>query len=808
MSGRAEIKLRMNSIRETKKVTDAMYMTSSVKLRRAKGEVEKTDPYFAALREEIGSLLHYLPPDSKNLYFEDQYKNDKLGRALLVVTGDKGLAGNYNHLVIREAEALARRYNNLVFYVVGAYGRQYFLNNGGPLEPSFWHGASTPTLQKARRICAELLVRYIGGDIGEIDILYTAFRPGRPGVLHQKCLLPLDKSEFYYSDPKEEVFGKEFYPDPDSVLDAIIPSYLTGFIYSALVDSYCSEQEARMIAMQAAGDNAEKILEGLRKQYNAMRQAEITQEITEIAAGAKALRKERMRRTEAEAETGEDGEDGGPGGEKSEKNEKSEKKEKKIVMTNPGNEKNKAGTIAGVSGPVVDVAYPEGVPFPRIREKLTVTVEGKERVMEVAQHVGNSVARCIMLGPSEGLARGLEVTAAGGPIAVPVGEAVLGRLFNGLGEPIDGEGAIAPEVPRKSIYRPAPDYSERAGVEELFETGIKVIDLLAPYAKGGKIGLFGGAGVGKTVLIQELINNIATEHGGYSVFAGVGERSREGNDLWLEMKESGVISKTALVFGQMNEAPGVRMRVALAGLRMAEEFRDESRKDVLLFVDNIFRFIQAGPEVSTLLGRMPSAVGYQPTLANELGELEERIASTKDGSVTSVQAVYVPADDLTDPAPATIFSHLDATTVLSRKIAEQGIYPAVDPLDSTSRMLEAEIVGREHYDTARRVQEILEHYRELQDIIAILGMDELSPEDKLSVYRARKVQRFLSQPFHVAEKFTGVAGVFVPLGETIRGFKAILDGEVDDCPEAAFFNVGTIDDVRAKAAQMAEETKQ
>ena len=358
-------------------------------------------------------------------------------------------------------------------------------------------------------------------------------------------------------------------------------------------------------------------------------------------------------------------------------------------------------------------------------------------------------------------------------------------------------------MPRASIYRRAPGYTDRSNAEEILETGIKVIDLLAPYAKGGKIGLFGGAGVGKTVLIQELIHNIATEHGGYSVFTGVGERSREGNDLWTEMSESGVISKTALVFGQMNEPPGVRMRVALTGLRMAEHFRDAMHKDVLLFIDNIFRFIQAGSEVSTLLGRMPSAVGYQPTLANELGELEERIASTRDGSVTSVQAVYVPADDLTDPAPATTFAHLYATTVLSRKIAELGIYPAVDPLDSTSRMLEPEIVGEEHYETARRVQEVLETYRELQDIIAILGMDELSAEDRATVYRARKIQRFLSQPFFVAEKFTGVPGVYVPLAETIRGFRAILNGELDDCPEAAFFNVGTIEDVRAKAAKLA-----
>lgn len=471
-------------------------------------------------------------------------------------------------------------------------------------------------------------------------------------------------------------------------------------------------------------------------------------------------------------------------------------------MTNQGIRQQNAGKIAGINGPVVDVSFENGLP--KIREALYVEVGGQRRVLEAAQHIGNGLVRCIMLGASEGLYRGLEVTATGAPIQVPVGDPVLGRLFNVLGETLDGKEPIGPEAERKSIYRPAPAYDQRKNTEEVLETGIKVIDLLAPYAKGGKIGLFGGAGVGKTVLIQELIHNIATEHGGYSVFTGVGERSREGNDLWTEMQQSGVIDKTALVFGQMNEAPGVRMRVALTGLTMAEHFRDASHKDVLLFIDNIFRFIQAGSEVSTLLGRMPSAVGYQPTLANDLGELEERIASTKDGSVTSVQAIYVPADDLTDPAPATTFAHLDATTVLSRKIAELGIYPAVDPLESSSRSLEPEIVGEEHYRVACRVQEILEHYKELQDIIAILGMDELGDEDKLTVRRARKIQRFLSQPLNVAEKFNGIPGVYVPLSETIRGFAAIVDGEMDEYPESAFFNVGTIDDVCAKAGRMAE----
>ena len=459
------------------------------------------------------------------------------------------------------------------------------------------------------------------------------------------------------------------------------------------------------------------------------------------------------------------------------------------------------GHIVRVAGSVVDVAFEKGLP--RLREALRVQVDGETRVMEVARHIEGDAVRCIMLAGSEGLRRGMEVTADGCGIRVPVGEATLGRMFNVLGEPIDGKGEVNAQE-RWEIHRKAPSFEEQSPAVEVLETGIKVVDLLEPYSKGGKIGLFGGAGVGKTVLIQELIHNIAVEHGGYSIFTGVGERSREGNDLWTEMNESGVSEKTALVFGQMNEAPGVRMRVALTGLTMAEYFRDRENKDVLLFIDNIFRFVQAGSEVSTLLGRMPSAVGYQPTLAQEMGALQERIASTRSGSVTSVQAVYVPADDLTDPAPATTFSHLDATTVLSRRIAEQGIYPAVDPLESTSRILEADVVGQEHYNVARSVQETLQKYRELQDIIAILGMDELSEADKTIVYRARKVQRFLSQPMFVAEKFTGVPGVYVPIKETLRGFKAIVSGETDDLPEAAFFNVGTLDDVFAKAKRIKE----
>ena len=458
------------------------------------------------------------------------------------------------------------------------------------------------------------------------------------------------------------------------------------------------------------------------------------------------------------------------------------------------------GKIVQVSGPVVDVQFSKET-LPAIKNALYVEHDGTKSVMEVAQHIGDDMVRCIMLNASEGLFRDMQVTDTGAGVAVPVGKKVLGRLFDVLGNTLDDKESLDGEE-HWVIHRDPPSFADQSPVAEMFETGIKVIDLLAPYAKGGKIGLFGGAGVGKTVLIQELINNIANESGGYSIFTGVGERSREGNDLWLEMTESGVIAKTALVFGQMNEPPGARMRVAETGLTMAEYFRDVENKEVLLFIDNIFRFVQAGSEVSSLLGRMPSAVGYQPTLANDMGELQERIASTRNGAITSVQAVYVPADDFTDPAPATLFAHLDATTVLSRAITEKGIYPAVDPLESTSRILEPDVVGEDHYNTARAVQEILQKYKQLQDIIAIMGMEELSDEDKLTVYRARKVERFLSQPFHVAEVFTGVPGQYVPVAETVKGFQAILDGEMDEYPEAAFFNVGPIEDVKKKAAEI------
>ena len=455
------------------------------------------------------------------------------------------------------------------------------------------------------------------------------------------------------------------------------------------------------------------------------------------------------------------------------------------------------GTVVQVIGPVLDIRFGDNR-LPDLLTAIEIDNNGRRVVAEVAQHIGDNVVRCIAMSSTDGLRRGVEAVDTGAPISVPVGNQCLGRVFNLLGEPVDN--LPAPEVEERwPIHRPAPAYDEQEGTTEILETGIKVVDLIAPYAKGGKIGLFGGAGVGKTVIIMELINNIATQHGGLSVFSGVGERTREGNDLYNEMKESGVINKTALVYGQMNEPPGARMRVALSGLTMAEYFRDRENQDVLLFIDNIFRFTQAGSEVSALLGRMPSAVGYQPTLATEMGALQERITSTKKGSITSVQAVYVPADDLTDPAPATTFAHLDATTVLSRSIASLGIYPAVDPLDSTSRILTPEIVGREHYEVARQVQSILQRYKDLQDIIAIMGMDELSDEDKQIVARARKVQRFLSQPFHVAEQFTGMEGRYVPLKETIRGFKEIIEGQHDNLPESAFLFVGSIDEAVAKA---------
>ncbi len=778
MVNASEVKARINGISDTKKITDAMYMISSAKMRRAIKGLEETTPYFESLAEKMGKLISHIP-QIKNRYFRVTLPEDTLhlNHGILLITSDKGLAGAYNEEAIRVCEEYMASHSKTTLFVMGEYGRQYFLNKKMDFIKDFHYSSSLPGLMDARRICSRLLDYYDNGRVDEISIIYTDYIGTKPGECKRITLLPLEKTKYDYREKAERDIRKEFLPSPEEVLNGIVPSYLTGFIYGCLVESFCSEQQARMNAMKNASDNAGDMLRSLGIQYNKIRQAAITGEMIEMTAGARALNKKN--------------------------NVNGVLQQERKGMKENGLQHG-IGKIVQITGPVVDVKFAKEY-LPKIKERLCVECKKEERNMEVVQHVGNYIVRCVMLGASEGLCRDMEVHATGAPICVPVGEAVLGRLLNVLGEPIDGGESIPAECERKAIYRPSPEYSERSSSEEILETGIKVIDLLTPYMKGGKIGLFGGAGVGKTVLIQELIHNIATEHGGYSIFTGVGERSREGNDLYHEMAESGVLDKTALVFGQMNEAPGVRMRVALSGLTMAEHFRDEEKKDVLLFIDNIFRFIQAGSEVSTLLGRMPSAVGYQPTLSQELGELEERIASTQNGSVTSVQAIYVPADDLTDPAPATTFAHLDATTVLSRKVAEQGIYPAVDPLESASRMLDPEIVGEEHYFVARTVQEILEHYNELQDIIAILGMDELSAEDRLLVRRARKIQRFLSQPFSVAEKFTGVTGLYVPLSETVRSFKAIINGEADEYPENAFFNVGTIDDVIAKANVLAEE---
>ncbi|GEM_PF-213 len=800
MPGLAELRLRVDSITETKKVTDAMYMISSVKVRRAKHEVDSTRPYFSTLREEIGSILHYLP-DITNRYFRKRGAPEREGTlGLLIITADRGLAGGFNRAVAEAAEKHAAKHGNgdVLCYVIGEYGRQYFRSKKYRMKEDFLYSSESPTVRQAQRICAELLADFDAGLTARVDIVYTDYRRGGSRLPRIRRLCPLSEEDFYYSgSDRSKNPTKEFMPDPGRVFDEIIPSFLTGYVYSAEVDSFCAEQEARMAAMRTAGDNAGKMLEELRLSINRQRQAKITGEITEITSGARALR-------EREAERG-------PVAENAENEDENEGNRKRMEQTENGVKKPAGagekrpsdGEITGVSGPVVDVCFDQSS-VPSIREALCAMAPDGPRPMEVAAQLGGGRVRCILLCPGEGLGRGMRVVRTRSPITVPVGQPVLGHMFNGLGGQIDGLEHIPAGTSRRSIYRPAPEYTERAPTRVLLETGIKVIDLLAPYAKGGKTGLFGGAGVGKTVLIQELIHNIATEHGGYSVFAGVGERCREGNELWSEMNESGVIDKTALVFGQMNEAPGVRMRAALAGLRMAEYFRDIEHRDVLFFIDNIFRFVQAGSEVSTLLGRMPSAVGYQSTLAAELGELEERIASTKNGSVTSVQAVYVPADDLTDPAPATVFSHLDATTVLSRKIAETGIYPAVDPLESSSVMLEPEVVGQRHFETAGKVQEILEKYRELQDIIAILGMEELSTEDRLTVRRARKIQRFLSQPLFVAEKFTGIPGVYVPVSETVRGFEEIAGGYCDAIPEEAFFMAGTIEDVKKRAGELGD----
>jgi len=751
MQNISRIKEHIGAIGQTKKITKAMQLVSSARMKKSVDRLALNAAYayrlHAAMQSAVKSAGHFSHPCF------GEAASDRV--AFVVIAGDKELAGGFNNTLTDYATELLRTHEVRYIYALGSLTERYLKHAGFSVQKCE-HIGKEPSYAAAGEVCRTLMPLLLDGEVDAIYAVYTSYFNQTGGIsVHPVCekLIPFTESE----DGKAS--DAEFSPSPREFFDRLIPQYLTALLYEALLQSFTAEQMARMNAMKSATDNADALMETLMINYNIARQTQITNEIAEICGGLV-------------------DDDKTP-------------KQKEVPPVASEN-----AVISQISGPVFTVTYPNSESW-KLND-LVITESGLHA--EVAAFVTPGVCRCIALEATEGLRCGMAVSNTGDGIRVPVGEAVLGRVVNVLGDPIDNAGPI--DAPTEPIHKNAPDFVKLSPTTEFFETGIKVIDLITPYAKGGKIGLFGGAGVGKTVLIMELIYNIAMEHNGYSVFTGVGERSREGNDLILDMNESGAISKTALAFGQMNDPPGARMRVALTGLTMAEHFRDTMHKDVLLFIDNIFRYVQAGNEVSAMLGRMPSAVGYQPTLAAELGDLQERITSTDDGSITSVQAVYVPADDLTDPAPATIFSHLDATTVLSRSIAESGIYPAVDPLDSTSRILTPEVVGEEHYNTARRVQECLQRYNELKDIIAILGMEELGEEDRKTVYRARKIQQFLSQPMHVAEQFTGQPGVFVPIEETVRGFKAIVDGLCDDIPEAAFSMVGTLEDVYAKAKEL------
>ena len=753
MQNISNIKEHIGAIGQTKKITKAMQLVSSARMKKSMNRLAANTQYATRLQDAMreivactGGLEHPCLGD---------VRSEKA--TFLVLGADRELAGGFNNAVTRLALQKLKAHADAEIYTVGSLVPPYFQRRGYTVASAQAVGKE-PSFDMAAALAGEMIGKLERGETGAVYLVFTAYYGENGGTdIHPTCqrLLPIAQSPEGGSGEIDAIFS----PSQDAFFGRLVPQYTASVIFSALLQNFTSEQTERTNAMKSASDNADALIENLTINYNIARQTQITNEIAEISGGL--VRDDENPKTKEVPQVASE----------------------KAVITQ-------------ISGPVITVAYPMAENW-KLND-LVVTESGLRA--EVAAFVSPGVCRCVAMQATEGLNCGMTVTNTGDGIRVPVGEAVLGRVVNVLGEPIDNAGPI--DAPTEPIHKSAPAFVKLTPTTEFLETGIKVIDLITPYAKGGKIGLFGGAGVGKTVLIMELIYNIATEHSGYSVFTGVGERSREGNDLINDMTESGALSKTALAFGQMNDPPGSRMRVALTGLSMAEHFRDKMHKDVLLFIDNIFRYVQAGNEVSAMLGRMPSAVGYQPTLAAELGELQERITSTEDGSITSVQAVYVPADDLTDPAPATIFSHLDATTVLSRAIAESGIYPAVDPLDSTSRILTPEVVGDEHYTTARRVQECLQRYNELKDIIAILGMEELGEEDRLIVYRARKIQRFLSQPMHVAAQFTGQPGVFVPVSETVRGFKAIVDGECDDIPEAAFSMVGTLDDVYAKAKEL------
>ena len=763
MENVSEIRHHISAVGETRKITNAMEMVSSAKMRKFAGYIPYNQVYFEKLQSTMKDILM----SSQNIShpYLDTHRGHR--RAYIVIAGDKGMAGSYNDEILQFAYQQIQRYPGSHIATVGVIADHFFRKKGIVPDYEVVGMAQNPSLYNAMQLSQEVIDLFDSGQVDEICVIFTLYSVSGKVVNRpiMQRVLPIRLTDFQNVPSSNDLQGAIYTPSPQEVFDQLVPQFITSRVFGALVQAYAAEHFARMNAMQSATKNADELMKKLSLRLNMARQTKITQEITEIAGGSVALEEAHETNPHKEA-------------------------------NNMDNQPDRA-MIERINGPVLTVRYPSQETY-RLHD-LLVAENGVH--MEVAAFERPGAVRCIALDATYGLSCGMTVENTHRCITVPVGEAVLGRVVDALGQPIDRGGEIAAQE-RWPIFRDAPTLHDTNPKTEFIETGIKVIDLLTPYAKGGKIGLFGGAGVGKTVLIMELIYNIAKAHGGYSVFTGVGERSREGNDLIHDMTASGALKNTAMAFGQMNEPPGSRMRVAMTGLTMAEYFRDVLGQDVLLFIDNIFRYVQAGNEVSAMLGRMPSSVGYQPTLANELGELEERIASTGSGSITSVQAIYVPADDLTDPAPATIFSHLDATTVLSRQVAEMGIYPAVSPLESNSRILTPEIVGQEHYEVARRVQECLQRYNELKDIISILGMEELAEEDRKIVYRARKIQMFLSQPMNVAETFTGQPGRFVPLKDTIRSFKAIVDGQVDDLPESAFFMVGDIDEAIAKAKEL------
>ena len=763
MENVSEIRHHISAVGETRKITNAMEMVSSAKMRKFAGYIPYNQVYFEKLQSTMKDILM----SSQNIShpYLDTHRGHR--RAYIVIAGDKGMAGSYNDEILQFAYQQIQRYPGSHIATVGVIADHFFRKKGIVPDYEVVGMAQNPSLYNAMQLSQEVIDLFDSGQVDEICVIFTLYSVSGKVVNRpiMQRVLPIRLTDFQNVPSSNDLQGAIYTPSPQEVFDQLVPQFITSRVFGALVQAYAAEHFARMNAMQSATKNADELMKKLSLRLNMARQTKITQEITEIAGGSVALEEAHETNPHKEA-------------------------------NNMDNQPDRA-MIERINGPVLTVRYPSQETY-RLHD-LLVAENGVH--MEVAAFERPGAVRCIALDATYGLSCGMTVENTHRCITVPVGEAVLGRVVDALGQPIDRGGEIAAQE-RWPIFRDAPTFHDTNPKTEFIETGIKVIDLLTPYAKGGKIGLFGGAGVGKTVLIMELIYNIAKAHGGYSVFTGVGERSREGNDLIHDMTASGALKNTAMAFGQMNEPPGSRMRVAMTGLTMAEYFRDVLGQDVLLFIDNIFRYVQAGNEVSAMLGRMPSSVGYQPTLANELGELEERIASTQNGSITSVQAIYVPADDLTDPAPATIFSHLDATTVLSRQVAEMGIYPAVSPLESNSRILTPEIVGQEHYEVARRVQECLQRYNELKDIISILGMEELAEEDRKIVYRARKIQMFLSQPMNVAETFTGQPGRFVPLQDTIRSFKTIVDGQVDDLPESAFFMVGDIDEAIAKAKEL------